>query len=76
MLGHNVLNEGKPIKSLMDCFYFSIVTATTLGYGDLVPSDSVTKLLSMLEVSFGAIFITAVLTVALAFRHTPSELTR
>ena len=58
--------------SFIDCFYFSVITATTLGYGDLSPADSLIKCLSVLEVSFGTIFIAAILTVALTFRQ-PSD---
>jgi len=58
--------------SFIDCFYFSITTATTLGYGDLSPADSLIKCLALLEVSFGTIFIAAILTVALTF-HQPSN---
>jgi hypothetical protein len=58
------------VSSRRDFLYFSVITATTLGYGDLFPSDWITRALSLLEVSFGVIFITAVLAVTLAFRHT------
>jgi hypothetical protein len=58
--------------SFIDSFYFSITTATTLGYCDLSPADSLIKCLSILEVSFGPIFIAAILAVALTF-HQPSD---
>ena len=61
------------IRSPRDFVYFSIITATTLGYGDLFPSGWLTRVLSILEVSFGVIFITVVLTVALGSRHTPVQ---
>jgi hypothetical protein len=64
------------IRSPGDLIYFSVITATTLGYGDLFPCDWITKALSILEVSFGVIFIMAVVTVALAFRPVPSQIGR
>lgn len=45
MIGH----EGK----FYDYFYYSIVTFTTLGYGEIVPIIGVQKLLASLEVVFG-----------------------
>jgi voltage-gated potassium channel Kch len=56
------------IKAVGNYLYFSVATATTLGYGDMTPSEPLAKFLSVLEVSFGVIFITAILTVVLAFR--------
>jgi len=68
-LGSKIVKGGEPIESLMDCFYFSIATATTLGYGDLIPNHIFTKCLSILEVSFGTIFIITILTVVLTFSN-------
>ena len=72
--GYQVFSEIKNAgdTSFIDCLYFSVTTATTLGYGDLSPADSLIKCLSILEVSFGIIFIAAILTVALTF-HQPSN---
>ena len=67
----NIYKE--PTKSLPISIYFSIVTATTLGYGDLSPRSSIAKFFAILEVSFGVIFITTILTVALAFRSPQNE---
>ncbi len=61
--------EIKPVENFIDYFYFSVVTATTLGYGDIVPSGWLIKLISIIEVTFGVVFLTAILTVILAFRH-------
>jgi hypothetical protein len=33
----NVLENGKPITGLWEHLYFSVVTFTTLGYGDYLP---------------------------------------
>ena len=38
-------------------FYFSMVTITTLGYGDMVPTGGVARLLCGLEAIFGQLFV-------------------
>ena len=37
-------------------FYFSVVTLTTLGYGDIVPVSSGARLAVMLEALFGQLY--------------------
>lgn len=44
------------VTNLGDIFYFSAVTFTTLGYGDLYPTGYL-KLVSVLEALLGALFI-------------------
>jgi hypothetical protein len=74
ILGYEVRNgNDDPIASLWDCIYFSVITATTLGYGDFTPFHSFVKCLTVLEVSFGVIFITAIITVALSLRPPASN---
>lgn len=57
---------GPGITSFLDALYFSTVTFTTLGYGDIVPTGEV-RLLCALEAVMGSVFI-AVL-VGLVFRQ-------
>ncbi|XP_062078833.1 two-pore potassium channel 1-like [Humulus lupulus] len=38
--------DGKKTDGVLDAIYFCIVTMTTVGYGDLVPSSNATKLLA------------------------------
>jgi len=45
--------EGLGEPSLLDAVYFSVVTATTLGYGDFTPDDTVGQLLAMSEAGLG-----------------------
>lgn len=40
-----------------DFVYFSVVTITTLGYGDLTPATDLGRSLAMLETLFGQIFL-------------------
>ncbi|MCP4000597.1 MAG: two pore domain potassium channel family protein [Gammaproteobacteria bacterium] len=49
--------EGNFDGSLYDCFYFSITTYTTVGYGDIAPLGDV-RLLAGLESLTGLVLIT------------------
>lgn len=46
-----VLNSKSHSKKLNvnDALYFSVVTQTTLGYGDIVPTHSITRFLVILQ---------------------------
>jgi hypothetical protein len=46
----------KPLV-LLDFFYFSAVTATTLGYGDISPADSLAKLLTIIQVFISMVIV-------------------
>ena len=48
-----VLLDKKPTRSRIDCFYFSVVAWTTVGFGDIVPKNKVTRLLVAYEVMLG-----------------------
>jgi len=61
--GHSDKTETlrQAVLCFQDCLYFSLVTSTTVGYGDIVPSASITKflvgvqvLVSFLLIAFGA----------------------
>jgi hypothetical protein len=45
-------------RFLFDCFYFSFVTLTTLGYGDITPISKAAKMLAVLEGLIGQLYIT------------------
>ncbi|GAB2224744.1 hypothetical protein Droror1_Dr00005514 [Drosera rotundifolia] len=45
--------DGKKMNGILDAIYFCIVTMTTVGYGDLVPSTTLAKLLACLFVFTG-----------------------
>ncbi len=42
------------VETLLDAFYFTLVTATTVGYGDAVPETQVARLFSLSVVLLGA----------------------
>lgn len=47
-----------PFANFFNCFYFTIVTGTTLGYGEMYPRTYVGKLLSLLVVLMGLVNLT------------------
>ncbi len=51
------------INNLFSPFYYSIVTFTTLGYGDITPGNIAAQIFSVLEVFIGYIMLGGLLTV-------------
>jgi len=50
-------DTGEAIYDLMDCIYYSFITYTTLGFGDLIPTGSL-RFLTGLESLTGLVLIT------------------
>ena len=48
--------SGEPL-TFWACFYFSVVTFTTLGFGDVVPDNTAARFLVTLEVIFGYVML-------------------
>jgi voltage-gated potassium channel Kch len=51
----NVMREGTPIHDSL--YYFSFVTLTTLGYGDIVPVSPLARSLAVTEALTGVLFL-------------------
>ena len=62
--GINSISATPP--SFYQFVYFSVVTMATLGYGDVIPSDSLTRTLACVEVVIGVGWVTVVLSAASA----------
>ncbi|XWS51752.1 hypothetical protein CRYUN_Cryun11dG0010200 [Craigia yunnanensis] len=56
--------KGDKTNGILDAVYFSVVTMTTVGYGDLVPNSDLAKLLACVFVFTGIALIGLVLTKA------------
>ena len=52
-----VFGSGETIHNVMDCVYYSFVSYTTLGFGDLIPTGSL-RFLTGLESLTGLVLIT------------------
>uniref|UniRef100_A0A7N0RC36 Potassium channel domain-containing protein n=1 Tax=Kalanchoe fedtschenkoi TaxID=63787 RepID=A0A7N0RC36_KALFE len=51
VVGHHI--KGKKTNAVLDAVYLSVVTMTTVGYGDLVPDSVFTKLMACAYVFLG-----------------------
>ncbi|KAJ0765624.1 putative EF-hand domain pair, potassium channel domain, EF-Hand 1, calcium-binding protein [Helianthus annuus] len=56
--------KGRKTNSVLDAVYFTVVTMTSVGYGDLFPGSDLTILLACLFVFFGMLLIGLVLSKA------------
>ncbi|ATW25306.1 ion channel [Candidatus Formimonas warabiya] len=55
----------QPASSYLKWFYFSVITVTTVGYGDVTPINGLMKLLVSLECFIGYISIPVIFTIGL-----------
>jgi len=55
-------------RVLLDAIYFSIVTFTTLGYGDFAPSNGISRLMANFE-ALGGLFFTSLFLVTLVRKY-------
>ena len=51
------LGGTEPITSPWEAFYFSVVTITTLGYGDISPTNKIGQFLVVSQTLMGIVFI-------------------
>tara|TARA_B100000929_G_C15350609_1_gene367391 strand:- start:119 stop:715 length:597 start_codon:yes stop_codon:yes gene_type:complete len=66
LFGTVVQNGEVPIEGLWSHFYFSAVTFTTLGYGNIVPSTVTGEVIATIEVIIGFCFFALLIGVASA----------
>jgi Ion channel len=67
---------GQPgLTTGFDAFYFSFVTLSTIGYGDIVPVSKAARMLAVLEATTGTFFV-ALLIARLVAIHTSSGSSR
>jgi len=50
-------DSGESVHSIMNCIYYSFITYTTLGFGDVIPTGSL-RFLTGLEALTGLVLIT------------------
>lgn len=53
---YSVAGELKDLK-LLESTYFSVVTITTLGYGDILPAGNISRVLVIIESILGVLLI-------------------
>lgn len=52
--------------TILDSLYFSLITVSTVGYGDITPVSTLAKLLVMSEILFGLLYILFIISVFLS----------
>lgn len=62
----NKVGDVSSFKTVLESLWFSIVTLTSVGYGDLTPITNLGQLISIFLMLFGAIYLAMPLTVAAA----------
>ena len=69
-----VFNAGPATMTSFNAFYFSFVTLTTVGYGDITPVSNVARALAALEAMTGTLFVAVLISrlVALYSAHPPT----
>lgn len=50
-----------PVTGFFDCLYFSIISQTKVGYGDIVPVSFGGKLTTMIQTTFGYFYLALVI---------------
>lgn len=59
--------------SYLDALYFSVMTLSTIGYGDLAPTTALSKVFTIFYVFLGVGLLAALVTVVRAARHQPAN---
>lgn len=73
--GFTVGPDSSHVMSGFNAYYFSFITMTTVGYGDIVPLSDVTRMLATVEAVTGTLFMAVMIArlVSLYSAHPPGE---
>jgi len=66
-------NEGTAITKPIEALYFSVVTITTLGYGDMKPISMWEQRLALLEPLLGLVMVILILGVFLTWKKNRAD---
>lgn len=60
LLGIKETSSGEISSNIIDCFYFSIITWSTVGYGDFIPASRTSRALAAYEATIGYFTMAAI----------------
>ena len=66
-------NEGRQSIRGFNAFYFSFVTLSTVGYGDITPVSKVARMLSAMEAMTGLLYVAVLIARLVALYSTPKS---
>jgi hypothetical protein len=73
-LYHRALIEGQStVTESGAAFYFSVITASTVGYGDITPTAGIGRTLAIIQISLSLCFIAAVIAYFISSLNSPSS---
>src|SRR6266576_2034751 len=67
-------NEGRQTISGFNAFYFSFVTLSTVGYGDITPVSKVARMLAAMEAMTGLLYVAVLIARLVALYSSPKSL--
>ena len=69
----NLSPEGDEVRLLESCFYYSFVTLTTLGYGDVSPLSAQARALAITEAVIGQLYLVVIVARIVALQITDRD---
>jgi hypothetical protein len=66
-------NEGRQSISGFNAFYFSFVTLSTVGYGDITPVSKVARMLAAMEAMTGLLYVAVLIARLVAIYSSPKS---
>ena len=61
---HNTVQQASTAVTYEQAYYFSVITQTTVGYGDIIPSHSVARLVVSIQALFGYFYLGLIISTA------------